>query len=182
MKTIKSISIALLIGSCCPDGVEIDRLALNENEKKLIPYNRNEDVKMIYSNGFEFDLNTDRRATEMHRTDTQHCGDSYSTYELLVVEMHSEIPEFDITLEVTPEEYSPYVNIGINRYYFGFNSLSEPDYEDLEVNGTNFKNVYVLQNQFSEDSIISPKEILYNVQFGIIQIVMTNEDKINLIP
>lgn len=182
MKTLKSLSIILLLNSCCPDGVEINRYLLSENEKELIPYESNENVEMIYSNGIAFDLNVDRKMTEMFRSDTQHCGDNYSTYELLLVEMHSEIPEFDIALEVTPSEYNPFVIIRINRYYFDFNSLSEPDYESLEVNGTIFHEVYLIQNQFSDNSIISPKEILYNFQFGIIQIVMTNDDEINLNP
>ncbi|WP_420320246.1 hypothetical protein [Flagellimonas sp.] len=180
---IKPILLVALLTSCCPDGVETNKYSLTENEKGLVPYQNNKNVAMVYSSGFAFNLHTEQRTIKLNRTETHHCGDNYSTYESLYVKMQSDTPELNIEIEVTPAEYHQSANFTINqRYYFGFNTSYEPDFKNLEVNGIDYENVYLMENQFSESSIISPKEVLYNTKHGVIQITMTNNDKINLEP
>ena len=72
------------------------------------------------------------------------------------------------------------MGISLNRYHFDFDYLSDPDFDTLLINEMSYNNVYSLENNFIDNDIIAPKHILYNYEFGIIQITMTNDDKINL--
>lgn len=180
MKIIKIIIITLFINSCCQEGIETEKYLLTNETKKIIPYSGNETIKMKYSSGFDFILNVTERRTELLQTETEHCGNNYITYEELNVTLNSQIPELDINIKVSPKGFDSFVDLSINRYNFGFDYLSEPDFDTLKVNEINYKNVYLLENNFIDNDIITPERVLYNNEFGIIQITMTNDDKINL--
>ena len=180
MNKYLTIIVLLLLSSCCKDGIEVNKYTLTDYEKESIPYLTNETIKFSHTNGFEFDLTVTSRQTELRKTEIHHCGDNYSTYETLTVELISNIPEFYINIEVVPNEFNPHMTISVNKYYFDLDITSEPEIDTLIVNGYILSNIYQMESYTSDTLVITPKQILYNKEVGIIQITMTNNEKITI--
>jgi len=179
-KCITVLLLIVLLSSCCKEGVEINRYLLTEIEKECIPYQNNETIGYIYSNGYQFDVTISNRHARMERTEVHHCGESYSTYESLKVELFSNTPELYIDLEMVPNDYNPLMTVSINSCNFYLNISSAPDFDTLTINEKLYNNIY-LGESFNADSLtILPKKILYNKEYGIIQIEMTNEEKFTI--
>lgn len=171
-----TIIVFLLLSSCCKEGIEINKYVLSENEKACIPYFNNETIGFSHTNGFEFDLNVTSRRTELRKTDIHHCGDNYSTYEILTAELFSTIPELFINVEIAAKEFNPHMTISINKYNFIVDITSKPDIDTLTINGNKFNNIYQADYHTFDTLIIQPKQVLYNKEVGIIQIIMTNNE------
>ena len=175
-----TVLILVLLSSCCKEGVEVNRYLLTEIEKECIPYQNNETIRFIHSNGYQFDFTVSNRHTRMERTEAHHCGENYSTYESLKVGLFSNTPELYVDLEMVSNAHNPFMTISINSYHFYLNISSAPDFDTLTINEKLYNNIY-LGEFFNADSLtILPKEILYNKEYGIIQIEMTNEEKFTI--
>lgn len=180
MNKYLTIIVLLLLSSCCKEGIEVNRYILTDYEKESIPYLTNETIKFSHTNGFEFDLTVTNRQAELRKTEIHHCGDNYSTYEILTVELISNIPELYINFEVVPKDFNPYMTILVNKYYFDLDITLEPDIDTLSINGNIFSNIYQADSHVSDSLVIIPKQILYNREVGIIQITMTNNEKFTI--
>lgn len=180
MNKYPAIIVFLLLSACCKDGIEVNRYVLSDYEIESIPYLINESVEFKYTNGFKFYLTVSSRQTEVRKTETHHCGDNYSTFETLTVELLSNNPELYIHFEVVPKEFNPYMTISINKYYFDLDITSEPDIDTLTINGKKFNNIYQVDSHTSDTLVIRPKQVLYNKEVGIIQITMTDNEKFTI--
>jgi hypothetical protein len=116
----------------------------------------------------------------LQRTEIEHCGDNYSTYESLIVELTSNVPELYIKMNIVPNEFNPQMTILLNGYYFDLDINSEPEIDTLVFNGNIFSNIYQMDSYASDTLVITPKQILYNKEVGIIQITLTNNEKITI--
>lgn len=168
--------IFLILNSCCPDSVELSKFILTDSEKESIPYITDQTVSFIHSNGFKFDLYIINKNTEFRQTVREHCGDSFSTYEILTSELMSSIPELNINLEITPFEFDTHLWISVNQQDFYININQAPYFDKLTINGKEFYNVYKTDVPIIDSTIIKPKQLLYNKETGIIQISMTNNE------
>jgi hypothetical protein len=175
-----TIIILLLLSSCCKNGIEISRYVLGDSEKESIPYLADETIKFTHSNGLEFDLSVTNKHTEFQQTEIHHCVDDYSTYETLTVDLFSNIPELYVNIEITPIDFNPFMIISINKYFFELNLSSEPEIDSIIIGGQIFNNIYQADSYMSDSLTISPKQVLYNREVGIIQITMTNNEKITI--
>ncbi len=176
VKKATIVLLVILLGLCCKESFESDRFLLSEDEKSFIPYQINDKVGFIHSGGFRFDLTATNIITELQRTNTEHCGEPYITYETKTVALQSGTPQFDISVAVFPKEFSPYFTININRYYFQKELTEPPDYDTLTLNGRLFKDVYKMEIQYGDTSLIIPQQVLYNCTNGLLQIKMTNDE------
>lgn len=173
----KTLLILLFfLSACCKEGNETSKYFLTDFEKEIVPYAEGDVIAFKHSNGFEFNLKTTNRATELRRTPTEHCGEDYSSYETLLTELTSSTPELFINFKVLPVHYVPTMTIKINKYYFDIDLGSEPGYDSLTVDGKQYREVYQSESINSDTTIIRPQEILYNKESGIIQISMTNNE------
>ena len=180
MNRYTTIILLFLFCSCCKEGVEVNRYLLSEYEKEYIPYNIDETIGFIHSNGYEFDIAVSNSNTRMESTEIHHCGDNYSTYESLTVELLSNTPELHVKLEMVPNEFNPLMTVSINSNFFYLNLSSEPDIDTLTINEKTYNNIYVGESFFTDSLTILPRKILYNKENGIIQIEMTNEEKYSI--
>jgi len=170
----------LLLSACCKDAVEQNSHVLADAEKESIPYLMDSAIEFSYSNGFEFPLTTISRQLTKRRTPSDHCGDNYSSFENLSVELRSSSPELLITLDVTPKEIKPNLTITINNREFNGDLTAAADIDTLTVNGTLYEHIYKLDHYSSDTLAIKPKQVLYNKTAGIIQILMTNNEKFTI--
>lgn len=170
----------MIFSSCCKEGVEVNKFILSDYENESIPYLENETTEFRYTNGFEFHLRTISRQTTLKKTEIHHCGDNYSTYENLTVKLTSEFPELYITIDIFPKELNPHVTIYINKYDFAFDITNEPDIKTITINGKKFENIYQADSFISDTLIIRPKRVLYNKEYGIVQIIMTDNEEFTI--
>ena len=166
--------------SCCKDSIEVNRYNLSDNEKEFIPYSDNQTIRFIHSNGLQFNMNVTNIYTEFERTKTEHCGENYVSSEIKTAKLESEIPELMISVSITPKEFNPIMGIDINNSYLQKDLTNKADYDTLLINNNKYINVYVFENQISDTTIIYPYKVLYNRTYGIIQIIMTNNEKFTI--
>lgn len=181
--------------TCCNDeAIETEKISLSESEIKLIPYSINQSINFKHSNGFIFNFivtqdtynwNSDNYCDEC-------CGGEYTSYQERLVSLESEYPEFNISLSLNSLPYfeneEKIMDININRY----NSKLKYDdnsklicenvicHNEIIINDKTYYNVIEseLKNNYDTNSSINlfPQIILYNNNFGIIQIKMSNNE------
>lgn len=166
---------------CCKDGIEINRYYLSDTEKTIIPYVDNQIIRFVHTNGYEFDMNVIGVYTNMERTNTEHCGQNYTSFETKKVELESNIPELYISVSIMPLEFNPYMSININRMSYKKDISKELDIDTLIINSQMYTNIYKFETQILDTNIIYPKTILYNKDYGIIKIKMTNNEEYSII-
>ncbi len=175
------IFIFFIFSSCCKDATESARYTLSDNEKEFIPYAVNQTIKFVHSNGFEFDVKVSDVYTKFEKTEVEHCGESYISYERKTAKLDSDIPELDISISIIPKAFDPYMDIQINRTNLHKNLIHKADYDTLRIDNHVYLDVYEFKNQMeNEDHIIYPNSILYNQQYGIIKIIMTNYEEFTI--
>lgn len=181
--------------TCCRDeAVETKKISLSESEIKLIPYSINQSINFKHSNGFIFNFivtqdtynwNSDNYCDEC-------CGGEYTSYQERLVSLESEYPEFNISLSLNSLSYfeneEKIMDININRYNskLKYNDNSKLICEniichnEIVINDKTYYNVIEseLKNNYDTNSSINlfPQIILYNNNFGIIQIKMSNNE------
>lgn len=177
MNKLIIILIFFLLTSCCKEGMQVNSYILTESEKEGIPYLLNQHSKFLHSNGFEFDLEVTGKLIETMKTENEHCGDDWSEYETLKINLTSTIPELSILLEAAPAEIDKNLKISINnKTLFRLDLSAPPDIDTLLISGKQFINVYHTNSFLQDTTVILPKQIRYSKAVGIIQIIMTNNE------
>lgn len=174
------ILLALLIGACCKKSKQTGTYTLSTFEQQCIPYVENTLVKFKHSNGFEFDVKVDKRQSNFLKSEVQHCGDNYAIYESLSVLLSCSNPDLNINLEILPKNYRPIFTISINNYGFYINTDAVPTIDTLVINGKEYYNIYEINAQVMDSTVIRPRQVLYNKVNGIIQITMTHDEKFTI--
>ncbi|WP_339925470.1 hypothetical protein [uncultured Cyclobacterium sp.] len=177
MKIILSFIALLFLSSCIPEGQETGRYQLTNEEELTIPYLAEEIVAFSYSNGFEFDLKVSSKDSKIQKSETHHAGDNYFTYETLTTTLKSNVPELTIALTVFPLAYSPLMSVEINGYFFEIDLSTPPEWEKLILGEKEYDNVYQAVSKDSDAEIIKPEKVYFSKETGIIQIIMTNDEK-----
>jgi len=180
MNKYLTILILLITSSCCKDSIEIARYYLTENEKEFIPYTENQKIKYKYSNGFDFYMNVIDVKTEFKRTKTEHCGENYVSFESKTAYLQSDIPDFNISISIKPKEYCTDIGIMINNSYLQKDVSVKADFDTLIIDNNKYFNVYQFENHIIDTTIINPYKVLYNKTDGIIQIIMTDDEKFTI--
>jgi hypothetical protein len=201
---MKYLFIFLIILSafptCCNDDpVETEKISLSENEIQLIPYSLNQSVNFKHSNGFTFNfiVQQDTYSWKSHSYCDECCGGEYTSYQEKFVTLVSEYPEFNISLSLNSLQYfeieRKFMDIKINRYstdlkYDGNSNFTCDNvicHDEIVVNGKTYFNVLEseLENNYNTNNsaiTLYPQKILYNKEFGIIQIKISNNETYSL--
>lgn len=200
MKFLISFLIILsAFPTCCNDNsVEIEKVALSNEQVKLIPYSLNQKINFRHSNGFIFDflVSEDYYDWISDSYCDECCGGEYTSYQKRVVSLKSEYPEFNISLSLDNQYYfdvnERFIDLRVNRYQsnirydsnFEFICDNITCFNEVIINDKTYFNVIEteLENYYSSNNSITlyPKTILYNKDFGIIQIKMSNNETFSL--
>lgn len=169
-----------VLTACCPESIEEDRFFLSDEEMGFIPYAEAQIIPFEHSNGYNFELNIVSGIVEMRRTDVSHCGEKYYTYEAKEVMLESSIPEFYISLTITPYDFYPALTAVVNNTWFEFLIHEPADLDTMTINDFTFENVYISENFMADTAVIQPQKMFYNTTDGILQIQMTNDETYSL--
>ncbi len=180
----KSIFLLILtlffVSSCCEESHEAARYLLTDKEKSFIPYDKGDSVKFIHSGGNEIGFEVVNEYTYLDMTHTEHCGENYVSYEYKVAELFSVAPYLNLTLKVTPVQFYPFLEIKFNSYDFQINISLPPQMDSVKLGENTFYNVYKAESNMYDNPEIHPDRVLYNKQFGVLQINFTNNDSITI--
>lgn len=190
----------LLLSSCCrEDPIETARYELTANELALVPYQKDETINFIHSNGYTFDFTVteDNLEWKEHHDfcEWNCCGNSYFSYQVKSIVLESDYPNFNIRIfigdNIYADDYPPTLNISLNydhTFGFEYDSLANficdtvtqiKHYDSLSLNNRNFYDVYSKDfdghGLVSDSSAILPQTLFLN-DSGIIQIKMSNNE------
>ena len=174
------IFVFFIFSSCCKESIEVNRYNLSDEEKMFIPYLNNQTIPFYHSNSFDFNVKVTNLDTEFLRTKTEHCGENYVSYEIKTAQLQSEIPELNISISITSKVFNPIISININNSFLQKDITDGPDFDTLSIDNMNYLDVYQIENNISDTTIIYPEKVFYNRTYGIIQIIMTNHDKFTI--
>lgn len=184
--------------TCCyDDPIEIEKVALSESEIQLIPYSINQSINFKHSNGFTFDffVTEDNYNWKRDSYCDECCGEEYTSYQERVVTLQANYPEFNIVLSLNNLDYfqiqERILNLKVNRYQspLKYDDRSEFVCEntichnEIVINNKTYFNVIesTLENRFNDNSNnLHPQKVLYNNDFGIIQIKISNNETYSL--
>ncbi len=171
----------LFFSSCCNKSVESARYALTDEDKSFIPYQKDQTVLFEHSSGYQFELKAFNVSEAWSRTVTEHCNENYISYQFKVAELFSSQPELYFYIMVMPKEFISDMVIQINNDNFLLNTNEPPTIDSLQIGNNVFKDVYVMEKEISDTTIIQPKKVFYNKSYGIIKIKMTNNEFFNIV-
>lgn len=185
--------------TCCNDeAVETERVSLSESEIQLIPYTLKQTVNFKHSKGFTFNVMVNENIFEWNSDNfcDECCGGEYTSYQERHVLLVSEYPEFNISLSLNSlknyGEEEKAISIDINRYrsYFKYDNDTKficediVCYDEIIINDKSYFNVVEseFENRYDTDDTVGfyPQKIRYNNNFGIIQIIMSNNETYSL--
>lgn len=170
------MGLIILISSCCKEGVETDRFLLTDFEKNFIPYQLDDSVSFVHSNGHHFSMSVNKVEIKLEKTETEHCGEDYVSYETKHVGLYSGVPQFYIDFKVSPKNFEPMMSVTINRQNFLIDITALPELDSIVVDGQIYTSVYQSIANVPDTTVVTPKELLYNQTNGILQIKMTNHE------
>ena len=176
IKHISLVLIYILLFTACEKGEETNRYYLTAAEKAFIPYSLNQQIPFTHSDGSKFNLEVVDVTNEFRQSLKYFPRDDYHSYEVKSVLLESSIPELRINLFIEANSYHPYVWIYFNDYQVSFVPAEESTMEMVKIGDQEFTDVYMVDYLFPDTTIVSPSEILYTAEDGIIQITMTNRE------
>ena len=170
------VSISAL-QSCCNKSTEIGRYKLSDTEKSFIPYEKGQNVMFFYSGNSET-FSCDVMSLQVYETKTfsEHCNEDYYVYEFEVAELISNNPQLYLSLQVMPIDYNPNMSITINNTHFNFDITKAPDLDTVYIQGFPFTEVYKIKSGANNNDVIEPAQVLFNKEYGILQIKLTNDE------
>ncbi len=193
----KIIYLALLtfiLYGCCDDPVERAKYELSSNEMEILPYELGQKIQFVTSNGYEFAFDVKTAQTEWIEKypfrEFPGCSDSYFSFQETRVILEADYPKISMNLNINSNRENfreSCLNIGINNHFINMEYdknanfiVNDSNYSDtITVNGKLYKNVYRADFESSE-----PKpgfsSILYNKEYGIIQIKDTKNETFSI--
>lgn len=185
--------------TCCnEDPIETEKIALSPSETLLIPYSLNQSVSFKHSNGFIFDFLVTDDNYKWNRDSycDECCGEEYTSYQERVVTLKAKYPEFNVVLALnTLDQFhtkEKNMSININRYQSHLKYDNDGQficdtttcYDEIMINNNSYFNVIEtsLENRYRTNNAINlyPQKVLYNANFGIIQIKTSNNETYSL--
>jgi len=182
---MKKIFVSLLIpllfaSSCCDKSEETGRFLLTDKEKGFIPYEKGDSILFVHSGGNNFYMDVTHKYSNLTQTIAEHCGENYIVYEYLVAELSSITPQLYFALQVEPAEFNPLMKIEVNGYAFTLDVNSEATIDSVKFFGKKYVDVYSLETDMYDNPEIRPSRLLFNKEYGILQIKFTNNDSITI--
>lgn len=198
-------SLTLFYSCCNEDPVETDRFELTEEEISIIPYKQGDLLSFKHSNGYTFDIAVEESVVswEKHHDFCEWfcCPPTYISVQTARAKLVSTYPKltFDIAVEGNNSYYSDYkgLNITLNNkhqttipysieYNFETDSVNKSYfYELMEINGSDYQNVvekhFDSHYYINDTTLLLPKAVFYNKQFGLLMLKMSNNETYSLV-
>jgi hypothetical protein len=153
---------------------------LTEDDKSFIPYLPGQQIRFKHNSGNIVKVSVIDMFTGESRTVTDHCNDDYTTYEFMVAELFGSNPSLYLRLMVLPLDVSPYLTLTVNNNHFLLDRTIPYTYDSIYIDSLLYRDVYQLESHISDTTIIQPKEVLYNKDYGILEIKLTNNEVFDL--
>lgn len=179
---ITAIFLLVMVMFSCKKGSETQRFFLSGDELLCLPYAQGDSLKFEHSGGFRFSFVVTQKKLTMERSQSEHPGDDYFSYEQLFFKLQSIEPELNINLTMTPESTAFYRNFSFNRQSFPFDFPSSPVFDSLMIAGRTFHEVRFLVYPMPQAGLVEADTIFLNRSHGILKISMSNGENYHLLP
>lgn len=164
----------------CDESVEVSKIELTKEEKKIFPYSKDQKIEFEHSNGYQFHLivsNVNYKFQRYYETPTEclFCGNSgnYVLYEMKYIKLNSDYPKLVIEINYGALSY-PFLESGDSTLSTKGKPLSDKIDKRLSITVNGF---YTYDNIFDKnlnyscsnegikcyESIVINKTTYYNV-------------------
>ena len=203
-KIIRLIAICLFLIACCDEPpIEVGKYSLSNQQRSLLPYEKEDEVNFVHSNGYEFKIKTVENEVKMESfydfCEWTCCGSEYTSYEVQKTILESNYPnlsiEFDIEATALEREIKELrVSLSYGVYSIinysdteGFTCNDEQNtkcHDSLLINDTYFYNVVECYidtfDEIDDEKIIRPTMLLLNSESGLLKIKMSNDESYSI--
>jgi len=159
---LKLISILLIMGlsGCCNEEL-IDSYLLSDYEKSLIPFNDYQDLIYINENGQNVKASTQPRIIDLERD--YRGPESCEYWEIESLSNYINFIENNFTIRLGMNRFNDLTFFGLeyvildsdnseNEYFNGLMNPTNEQVIDINLNGFEFKNVYVFNNNYLNEN------------------------------
>jgi len=190
MKKILFLAIMPFITACFPCHTTlIDNGKLSDSALKLVPYQNEQIYSLQHSAGQVIHFKTQRTTTKGESRCTECCKNAYQ-YEVNICLLTPDYPIFSITFNIANYD-STYIDCGIDigssNFTIPTNKYQTENTEIIDsmiIDSFQYFNVYKLKaNQYDipEENSIFPDSLYYNLEFGILKIIMNDNESYKII-
>jgi len=186
--------------SCCDDPKILGKYALADTTLNVVPYKKGQEIKFKHSNGYEFKFTVSDRVSTWRKSNDDEVGFhscDYYLYEDNVTSLSSSYPKLEIKFSLTAQDTTDHyikplsITIGKNNQtmidYHRWQLLPSGYfnrilfYDTLRVNQKLYRKVFQSEvwNYYTDidtANLVTIKSILYNKEFGLLQIKMSNQE------
>ena len=192
-KILTVLTLLAILTTACSR--ELERCALTEEQKKVIPYEKGQIISFIDDTGQTVDLTVTESKTEWYKETEGSFRDDYISFEIKTVILKSESNKLNVNLKIfnpcsSNLNYSILDIIIDNDWWFGLGAYSDGIFltnsanfllDSIEVNQKVYYNVIEQKhNKEAFDStggrIEIPMQLFYNKTSGILQINRDGEN------
>jgi hypothetical protein len=170
--------LLMLSQTSCKRGVETERVFLSDEELTFIPYEKDDTIPFIHSNGYPFDFKVVTMERYLSPMMVYDSGEDFITFETLSFVMKSIEPDLSFSIMLIPVKiYEGYnVQISLNGNSFLPITIDQVDFDSILINNKMYYQVMGLRNSWYDSTLISIDSIYYNRTQGLLKIGMTNDE------
>lgn len=188
MRTVVFVFIFFLVQSCipCDPPIIVDLGPLSEEQLQLVPYKDKQTYMFRHNQGQVISFVAERGTTQ-EQTYSSHCSKYEYLYEMNTTYLIPDYPVFNIVLWLSnPMEEEVYfnLNVGTRSFYMptDFSNSYFPRKDSVWIIDQFYYNVFQLKSQsdyYQSDSIYADS-IYYNFDYGILKIIMSNDENFTI--
>lgn len=162
----------------CKRGVETERVLLSDEELSFIPYEINDTIPFIHSNGYQFDFKVVTMERYLSPMIVYDSGKDFITFETLSFAMKSNEPNLYFNIMMIPVKIYEGNNVqfSLNGNNFIPLGVDQVDFDSILINNKMYYQVMGLKNNWYDSTLISIDSVYYNKTQGLLKIGMTNEE------
>jgi hypothetical protein len=187
MKKWVLLALVIALAGCC-DTIVINNGPLPETALLLVPYQAGETYRFKHSNGLVINFETSRETRDEWDFERP-CTEV--RYQLNSTRLTPDYPIFNLSFSISNSNaphIDCYASFGNSWFYIPSDEPQTGVFEmvdSLIISNTTFYNVFMLANYntpyFGNQGIYSDT-LFYNYDFGILKIVMSNNESYEIVP
>ena len=192
-KTVYLLVFLIFMLACRPCEVTTIELPnITDTLLAKIPYKNGNSIIMEHSQGKSMEFVVNRKSSK-EQTSCEHCCKYNYIYEVDETDLITNYPIFSISFSISGLDTTNYYigsyignsNVTIPTSYNKTNNYNDAKLEDsILIKDKKYYNVFKIKssvNDFYKD-ILFVDSVYYNYKFGLIKIIMSNEETYTLLP
>jgi hypothetical protein len=192
MKRIFALIAPLFLITCTPcDPVIVENGPLPASALAFNPYTQGETYRFRHSDGLIINYTTERESYYEWSTCTECCAYRYH-YQVNRTQMTPDYPVFDFGMYLSNQDtthFDFHLTVGKYGFYIPTNSYQADYFEKVDsvkIDSVFYRDVFKLKSNYEsfyyKNDSIYVDSLYYSYSYGILKIIMSNEETFTTVP